>query len=267
MAKIHDISMSTCPLKMIRVSDDDEVVASGDATGFFWLHNSQWFIITNWHVVTGVNADSGKINNSFIPNRMEISLKLITSDNGTQSLVEPSELVVNLYEGEKPLWKEHETGRNIDCVAIPVDLSAFANLANRALNTFKFQGDLAASIGIDCFIIGYPNNLEGRARTPIWKRASVATEPDLNHDDKPMLLVDTASRHGMSGSPVIIRQYGIHENDGGGYFGNAENFLGVYSGRLGADELSVQLGRVWKASVIAEILNAGRDGVHPNDAD
>ena len=35
MAKIHDISMSTCPLKMIRVSDDDEVVASADATGFF----------------------------------------------------------------------------------------------------------------------------------------------------------------------------------------------------------------------------------------
>lgn len=267
---MHHVSMSTCPLKMIRVSEGIEIDCSARGTGFLWLHEGQSFLITNWHNVTGVNADTGSLNGSFIPNGIVISLKLELENDGTKRLIKTHDFKVDLYSAEKPLWIEHKTGRQIDCIALPLDLSDFGYLANLPINTCDFQADLGAAVGMDCFIIGYPEGLEGNARTPIWKRGSIATEPDLNHTGKPMLLVDTASRRGMSGSPVIIRHDGIHmptgELSGDSFVGQVENFLGIYSGRIGADELGVQLGRVWKASVITEILTAGREGVHPNDA-
>ena len=37
-------------------------------------------------------------------------------------------------------------------------------------------------------------------------------------------------------------------------------FLGVYSGRIGADDLKAQLGVVWKAHVVEEIVVAGVQG-------
>ena len=46
-------------------------------------------------------------------------------------------------------------------------------------------------------------------------------------------------------------------------FGTAETFLGVYSGRLGDDALGAQLGLVWKASVIDEIVRGGTRGKTP----
>jgi hypothetical protein len=49
--------------------------------------------------------------------------------------------------------------------------------------------------------------------------------------------------------------------------GEATKFLGVYSGRLGKDEMGAQLGIVWKASVLLEILEGGVRGHTPHNAD
>jgi hypothetical protein len=43
-------------------------------------------------------------------------------------------------------------------------------------------------------------------------------------------------------------------------FGRIRNFVGIYSGRIGDDELKAQLGIVWKARVISEIISAKRFG-------
>jgi hypothetical protein len=69
----------------------------------------------------------------------------------------------------------------------------------------------------------------------------------------------------MSGSPVVRRQYGQYQTEDGEFvviIGAATKFLGVYSGRIGADdELKAQLGMVWKASVIEEIVSSGVPGL------
>jgi hypothetical protein len=47
-----------------------------------------------------------------------------------------------------------------------------------------------------------------------------------------------------------------------GVFGRVESFVGIYSGRTDDDRLGVQIGIVWKASVINEILR-GVKGSNP----
>ena len=118
-------------------------------------------------------------------------------------------------------------------------------------------------VGMDTFILGYPFGIAVSA-LPIWKRASIASEPNLGIGGESFFYVDTASRPGMSGSPVILRTWGGFQTDtGGGVItaGAATKFIGVYSGRIGAqDELQAQLGIVWRADLIDQIIAAGRPG-------
>jgi hypothetical protein len=110
----------------------------------------------------------------------------------------------------------------------------------------------------------------GPGRTPIWKRGSVASEPDYNWRDKPAFLIDTATREGMSGSPVIARHSsvllttgsdGAVENDS--VIGTMTKFAGIYSGRIGEDEMGVQLGLVWKPEVLKDIVSEKTRGMNP----
>jgi hypothetical protein len=108
-------------------------------------------------------------------------------------------------------------------------------------------------------VLGYPFG-PGKTGLPVWKRGSIASEPDLVPHVENYLLVDTASRPGMSGSPVILRSYGTHVSQGGVTLtsGSANKFIGVYSGRLHTqDPLEAQIGMVWSAVYIDEIIDGG----------
>jgi len=122
------------------------------------------------------------------------------------------------------------------------------------------SADLLVTIGMDVFVLGYPFGT-GKTGLPIWKRGSIASEPDLVPHVESYLLVDTASRPGMSGSPVILRTYFIHvtqENEITATPGAANKFIGVYSGRLHTqDPLEAQIGMVWSATYIDEIIDGG----------
>lgn len=265
-ARLHAVSLAVCPLRIVRKNNSGEVIGSALATGFLWKNGEEWFLVTNWHNVTGVNADTDKLG-GFIPNSIQVGLKEnweLQGQKGGRAVVTD----LDLYVDGAPIWFEHPLRREVDCVAIPINIGK--NTANRALNLIEFHVTLSADVGMDCFIVGYPRGLVGVGKTPIWKRGSIATEPDLDHDQKPLILVDTATREGMSGSPVLIRHSGIHMPSGKmddiSTIGTVENFFGVYSGRVGADELGVQLGRVWKSIVIEQILSERRRGVDPTQA-
>ena len=89
----------------------------------------------------------------------------------------------------------------------------------------------------------------------------LTVEEDIDYERLPKMFVDTASRPGMSGSPVIFRRTGIHGAKNGelkpdSIIGTIQNFVGIYSGRvLGKTELEAQLGIVWKKEVIDEIID------------
>jgi hypothetical protein len=86
-------------------------------------------------------------------------------------------------------------------------------------------------------------------------------------DQLPKILIDTATRSGMSGSPVLVIHRGLHRERSAPdrwSVGTAKAFAGVYSSRVG-DSTGLQLGTVWKASVIDEIIDGEIIGRGPHD--
>ena len=82
------------------------------------------------------------------------------------------------------------------------------------------------------FVLGFPVGLHDGV-FPIWKRASIASEPRIDEGDLPKILIHTATREGMSGAPVFVIQRGVHRvrGDPARIIGHGQCFLGVYSNR------------------------------------
>lgn len=160
----------------------------------------------------------------------------------------------------KPIWLEHAYHHNkIDVVAIPICIPVWGEVTTiDEVNTARMR----LRVATDVFILGYPKGISG-GEFPIWKRASIATEPYIQLDALPKMLVDTATREGMSGAPVIaVARRGVLEPEAGlaGNWDPGCRFVGVYSGRLGHGELEAQLGIVWKAQAVDEIVQGQTKG-------
>jgi hypothetical protein len=159
------------------------------------------------------------------------------------------------------VWLEHPVRRlRIDVVAIPIAVPDWAQAYT--IDSVNTAPKMLLRVSTDVFVLGYPRGISGGRGFPIWKRASIATEPDKDLDG-PKMLVDTATREGMSGSPVIaVAHKGFEAEPGFLATGDhAYRFVGVYSGRLGADEMKAQLGIVWKARVVDEIVQVPTLGI------
>ena len=253
--------------------------ASGRATAFFWERAEQWYLITNIHVVTGWNHDTGTALSptGFTPTHLSFELSIDIEEGDTAGeLVQRKGYRIPLEEDGRPLWFEHPIhGPRVDVAAIPVfaapchetlsELGA-RRILNDPVNNHSDWVPFDVASGEDAFVLGYPKGMSTRG-FPIWKRASIASEPDIDVDDLPKILVDTATREGMSGAPVVAVRRGITmptgKFDAQTILGETMNFIGVYSGRIGEDELGVQLGIVWKESVINEIIDGCVRGKSP----
>jgi hypothetical protein len=250
---IDEYSVAAKPLEM---SFRGTSLSTG--TGFIWRAGEQEFLVTNWHNVTGVNPRTGEHLSPTAgePETVTAQLDLAASPPGTRG---PVSLPLRDVNGA-PLWLEHAMARGVDVVALP--LPAMPGAVLYPINEMA-NNPMQVCIGIDAFILGYPFGISA-STLPIWKRASIASEPGVSIGGQPYFFVDTASRPGMSGSPVILRSWGGFQTDTGGSVittGVATRFIGVYSGRIGArDELQAQLGIVWRAEVLDQIIATGRPG-------
>lgn len=245
----HHLHLCFCPT--------DAVLSSG--TGFIYEKNDASYLITNWHNVTGRSPIDGKCLSETLAVPDMLSTLFRTKGNACVCHREH----IPLYSDEEmqiPIWLTHPTrGCKIDVVAIPLTTAITNQYQLFPINNIKF--DVAKTeVADDAFVVGYPFSDTPYLQLPIWKRASVASEPEVDLDQLPKLLIDTATRSGLSGSPVIMQRVGIHGMRGGNLtgtekIGRIRKFVGIYSGRVGADETKAQLGVVWKASVIDEIID------------
>ena len=118
-------------------------------------------------------------------------------------------------------------------------------------------------------------NMTAGGRLPIWKRGSLASEPDFDQRGLPLLYIDTATRPGMSGSPVYSAVSGAWWPEGSPHvpqnlkIGHVLAFLGIYSGRVKDPEprsmredleFYAQIGLVWKERALVEIIEGRRYG-------
>ena len=290
---------SQCPFE-IQMWDDDEIISTG--SGFFYEVNGRWFLITNWHNLSGkhfISKQPLNPNNRF-PTLIKVKLFSyvgINEGNPQNSHFSVISQNVAIYEDQRPLWLEHPIlGSSCDVVAIPFERPRncpdfMHNAANR-ISTTK----IPVEPGCTVFIIGFPRSISVGPGLPLWKSGYIASEPfyDVTVGGKvwefgglmegiklPAFFIDSQTREGMSGSPVFAHFIGAWDNsdpykplnmDEPGFwkrediaiFGSTgTQFIGCYSGRVGTNEEGAALGLCWREDVIRAVCN-GRQAQHPH---
>jgi hypothetical protein len=197
MGNIDSHSIAAIPI--IMYFNDTEL---GLGTAFLWTEKNSHYLITNWHNVSGKDPFTGKHTSKTAaePNKIVAWMHEKTALGSKINKVIPIR-----DEDGVPKWFIHPThGNKIDVVALPVP--EYQDVEVYAVNLLP-ESDLLFRVGMDIFILGFPFGL-GLGTLPVWKRGSVATEPELVPTDCLHILVDSASRPGMSGSPVFLRSWG-----------------------------------------------------------
>jgi len=250
MTAIDVFSLTTVPVEQCANGNP-----FGTATAFVWRRGQQHYLITNWHVVTGRNAQTGVLEAIVQPDMLRAHFNTRIMDFGKK------QIDIKIRDDDnRPLWYAHPTRqRGSDLAAIPLPIDGNDPIVNMyPINSLKSEADLAVRIGMDVFILGYPFGYSPPG-FPVWKRGSIASEPDLVHFGAGYHLVDTASRPGMSGAPVIRRSWGTHFLEGDAISSDStpqSKFIGVYSGRLyTSDKSDAQIGMVWPIRDIEDIVS------------
>lgn len=247
------IDPCSCAVARLEMLYGDMVAAVG--TGFLWDKGDQSLLFTAWHNLTGTNPMTGQpiskgtgmrpnrlaayFMSSVVTQMIRVSVGLYTAQGAAQWLVHP------------------EYGRNVDIAALPLAKGLLKNAYTRPINEIA-NTPIQMMVGSSATIVGFPRGLDAGG-TPIWKNGSIATEPDLafgrNH-----FLIDAATREGLSGAPVILRREGGYSTVDG-YIASPGVFyrlVGLYSGRTASvDQLEAQLGIVWPAHLIHDIVALG----------
>lgn len=268
--RFDSLSLSACFLDLKGVGTEPR-----QATGFFWRRNGKIFLLTNWHVVTGLNMMDGmKIGGGWAPDRIELHyFERMISDKpaaAAEAQIRSGavrKVVIPLYEDfHKPFWVQHPMAFewNVDLIAL--ELSSLPD-ANRAfcVNDMIYENHLHFA-GSDIFVLGHalPQSINAYpAPFPVWKRGSIASEIVVPWNMRPAFLIDCRTSKGMSGSPVFARIFGPAP------LANltiktdnilTSEFMGIYSGRLFDDDNNASIGLVWHRHLIEEMLNSPAPG-------
>src|SRR5262245_54888767 len=109
MTSIDAYSLTTIPLEL-RANDRS---LERTATGFIWKRDEQHYLITNWHVVTGRNAETGKLELEVRPDQLRTLFNTKIGTFGKQ------QWDINIRDADgKPFWFVHPLrGRGSDVVA------------------------------------------------------------------------------------------------------------------------------------------------------
>lgn len=232
-----------------------------NATGFLYCLDDRVFLVTNWHVLSGKN---------FIDNHY--SNELLNADSAIPEFILfhsrdlSQEWRLPLFdEGGATKWHFSRT-QDIDIAFIELSQSDCAVLRQLGWdapisNDLGLQ-DLAMSVCDDVFVVGYPFGKRASIGylAPIFKRGTLATSLNLSYlENRPSFIVDTTSRPGMSGSPVVAIRNGSYWLENGSLIVNGTigmRFLGIYSGRIDGDQGNEScLGLAWRKSLIDALIS------------
>lgn len=259
-------------------------------TGVIYKHKDEYFIVTAWHNVTGLHSEKMvPLDNkkAAIPDNIIVNLAIAYNEAvGRQSIVLP------LTDSEKSLFYIHrENYPRVDVAVIPFNpyssyLMELSVSSDEILEVAFCPMDGGGKVAVDIcpiqkymvpdpnvaqkwltsvevteelFIPGYPHNVQDYYSQPVWKRATIASSVQQGWNKEPKFLIDSASKSGMSGSPVLFyNPNGTVKIMGVTYRFNTEIaiFAGIYVGRMAIDEKEdPQIGIVWKESVVREIID------------
>jgi len=256
--KTSSISLSCTPIYQLSNDGNDTVISHG--SGCFWRHDQRLFLITARHVLSGLSPfdDSLMSKNGYIPRKISVFASVLADGKNW----ERKRIDIEVTKEDKRLWledPEFEVYRT-DIAALEIGLAKPAPIfcLNDDTNLFN---ELLTMVGSDCVIAGYPNtNIDG-LMLPIWRRGTIASEPKLPIDGKPLFLVDASTSPGFSGAPVFRRHVGPLPVEGtnGTYSIKIDNivstwFIGVYAGRLQHKHFGGEVPFVFYGNRLSHIL-------------
>lgn len=251
---------SKCIAYLSAVAKDSsgEITHRASSTRFFWRQAQRVYLVTARHCITG-RVHENNPRGTFDPSELQVYFRIpgarIEPD---ANRYENASVAAILWKEGSPDWYEHSTGSKIDVAVLDFTSTGYDV---HCVNDKHQIDDWLLEAGADCFIVGFPEAMAGSQGTPIWKRGSVASEPNLDYQGLPLFLCDSATRSGLSGAPVFAKlqgYFGQHgetlPNEGPKIFGHWTKFIGVYTGRNGNENDGFQLGRVWRSEVIEKII-------------
>jgi hypothetical protein len=239
--------LSLRPLYLIQINGNEPL---GTATGFILENEKNYYLITNWHVVSGRHPHTNQVLDS--KGRTPDALLIWHHGKTLGTWIRKRENLIN-DKGEK-LWLEHINGRSVDIAALPL-VTVSEDIQVYPLNLALAGVNMIPEVAMPVSIIGFPIGLTSAGFFPIWKTGHIASEPNLDYHNQPLFLIDATTRGGMSGSPVFLRLTGGYKKRDGSTIMSSSGyrtlFLGVYSGRLPGDS---EIGEVWRPRLIDEII-------------
>lgn len=232
----------------VEIYRDDLQVSTG--TAFVVKHDTQCYLITNRHNVTGRNTRTGKCLDKYcsIPNKLRVYC------NKNLTHIEWLRLDLSLYKDDDnqiPSWFEHSVYKNkIDVVAllIPHYLQHLAYDLNQLTDIKINPSDYLS-------VVGFPFGKSASGYIAIWTTGFLGSDYDVDYEQLPCFLLDARTRQGQSGSPVIAFRTTSYTDTHGNtnFITGPKNWLfGIYSGRINDES---DLGIVWKVSVIKELVH------------
>jgi hypothetical protein len=251
------LSLCVTPLRLF--SGDHPL---SNATGYFYSHDGAIWLVSNWHVYAGRNPRTGQplSKTGATPDRVEYWTGRHVKDDYYEWDQRWEPLVSASGDAQ---WRQHPShGQNVDVAAL--SLGARPEFADLAINTQRdYFAPTVLRMGAEVFLLGYPLAIEGNGKSPIWKRGSLATFPEGELAGRKAYLIDSATREGMSGAPVIFPETMLMNMHYGGIRTEIARYRlgGTYSGRFEKkDELGASLAVAWHSAYLDEILSGGRNG-------
>jgi hypothetical protein len=276
-------------------------IVLGCGSAFLYRRKAQYYLVTAWHNLSGRRSDTLELldkQNAALPDNLiaDVGMQCRNADGSSSYFRVPAkfefddgtrttyfvhkqrwprvDVAIIPIEAEQELQLEcHLSDGSISEQSMPLSFSQpdgsqvsllYLTDAETSANVTE-DWEVVHTVGDDLFLLGYPMGITDHSLTPIWKRASIATEPSERWNGQEQILVDAASRQGMSGCPAIYySKNGVVPV----YPGSSLQISiplhilhGVYVGRLGSGHLEAQLGIVWKKTVIDEIIDDGRPAI------
>jgi hypothetical protein len=270
--RVDPQSLMTTPVHLFKGARE---VSQG--TGFFYgnMRADQpgeidtVFLVTNYHVLTG---HAPKVKTAASGDRIRFLLH-----NDENDLENVRWIELPLYDAhDNPIWVASETYASSDVVLVPLPASTYSRIKLYVFTEAHTLTPIRIRPTSGATLLGYPYGFFDRKHwLPIWKTGHVASEPDVDFEGEPTFLVDVSAFPGMSGSPVLAVANGIYETEEGLMrSGTAHKLLGIFSSMPvirrnqpdsagfstipALSEVPLQLGYVWKSSVIADIAKRYR---------
>jgi len=257
--EIHLLSYRSIRLK--ELAEGEGTVLLGHSTGFFCFFQERYFLITNWHVVSGRHFQTKKLlhTDAVAPGFLKFDFYSIKNTGNSSTIWTNHTTTIPLYSEQynedSKLWLEHPRfGSDVDVVAIDIS-ELVRKTKHKHVSCYLIEDEINKNDKLkvmdDVFVAGYPlHSSVSPNELPIYKGGTIASEPHVT-DTLPLFLVDTKTKKGMSGSPVIVRKTAsmvdCAHNGTATFTNGALNLVGVYSGRERTEkELNeAELGIVW----------------------